>query len=305
MLSILTSLMVASNVAQAKEIPVASATASSYRAADSGGKYDVNLLFDNKSTTTWVEDDEGSGMGSWFEVSLKESAAISSMKLWNGNWYSFNEWDFYNRGSRVDIFFEDGSKESFDLSDKKNVEELKFAKAHTGKTIKLKFVKIHAGSTYADRLAVSEVKFYDASAEDFIPAEVSASSTLPEDNDGSYFAKNLQDGLKDTIWCEGDKGDGVGQSLIYDFGGSKKLTSIDLVNGNATDFKMFMGYGSVKSVDIAFDNGSTQTLSFKPALMPQTLALDPVTASKATITLKEVKAGAKVQDTCLSELRFH
>jgi hypothetical protein len=262
-------------------------------------------LFDNKSTTAWVEDDEGSGMGSWFEVSLKESAAISSMKLWNGNWYSFNEWDFYNRGSRVDIFFEDGSKESFDLSDKKNVEELKFAKAHTGKTIKLKFVKIHAGSTYADRLAVSEVKFYDASAEDFIFAELSASSTFPEDNDGSYFAKNLQDGLKDTIWCEGDKSDGVGQSLTYDFGGSKKLTSIDLVNGNATDFKMFMGYGSVKSVEIAFDNGSTQTLSFKPSLMPQTVALDPVTASKATITLKEVKAGAKVQDTCLSELRFH
>lgn len=305
MFSILTTLMVTSNIAQAKEIPVASASASSYRAPDSGGKYDANLLFDNKSTTAWVEDDEGSGMGSWFEVSLKEAATISSMKLWNGNWYSFNEWDFYNRGSRVDIFFEDGAKESFDLSDNKKVEDIKFAKPHTGKTVKIKFVKVHAGSTYADRLAVSEVKFYDSTAENFAVANISASSTLPEDNDGSYEAANLQDGLKDTIWCEGSKGDGAGESLVYDFGGAKKLSSIALVNGNATDFKMFMGYGSVKTVEVAFDNGSSQTLTFKPSLMPQTLTLDPVKASKATITLKDVKAGSKVQDTCLSELRFN
>lgn len=305
MFSLLTVLTIAGNIVQAKEVPVATATASSYRSPDSGGKYDTNLLFDNKSTTAWVEDDEGSGMGSWFEVTLKESASLSSMKLWNGNWYSFNEWDFYNRGSRVDIFFEDGEKESFDLSDKKDVEELKFSKAHSGKTVKLKFVKVHAGSTYADRLAVSEVKFYDSSAEAFAVADISASSTLPEDNDGSYFANNLQDGLKDTIWCEGDKGDGSGESLVYDFGASKKLSSIALVNGNATDFKMFMGYGSVKTVEVAFDNGSTQTLTFKPSLMPQTLPLDPVKASKATITLKDVKAGAKVHDTCLSELRFN
>ena len=120
MFSLLTILM----VAEAKEVSVASATVSSYRASDASGKYDAKLLFDNKSTTAWVEDDEGSGMGSWFEVTLKESASISSMKLWNGNWYSFNEWDFYNRGSRVDIFFEDGAKESFDLTDSLFVEFL-------------------------------------------------------------------------------------------------------------------------------------------------------------------------------------
>jgi hypothetical protein len=299
------SLLTILTIAQAKEVPVASVIASSYKAAEGSNKFDAKLLFDNKSTTSWVEDDEGSGMGSWFEVSLKESTSINSMNLWNGNWYSFNEWDFYNRGARIDVFFEDGEKESFDLSDKKGVEEIKFAKAHEGKTIKIKFAKVYAGTTYADSLAVSEIKFFDSSSESFALAEVSASSTLPEDNDGSYFAQNLQDGLKDTIWCEGQSGDGSGEKLVYDFGGSKTLSSIDLVNGNGTDFKMFMGYGSVKTVEVAFDNGSTQTLSFKPSFMPQTLKLDPVSTSKATIVLKDVKSGAKVHDTCLSELRFN
>lgn len=297
-------LLVLLTTAQAKEIGISSATASSYRAPDGSTKYDSSLVFDNKSTTSWVEDDDGSGMGSWFEVTLKEEAAIESAKLWNGNWYSFNEWDFYNRGSRVDVFFEDGEKESFDLNDKKMVEELKFAKAHKGKTIKIKFVKVHAGSTYADRLAFSEIKFYDSQPEDFIVAKVSASSTLPEDNDGSYQAKNLQDGLKDTMWCEGTSGDGVGETITYDFGGQQSLSSIELVNGNGTDFKMFMGYGSVKNVELKFDNGSAQTVAFKPSLMPQTIAIDPVTASKVTLSLKEVKPGAKIKDTCLSELHF-
>lgn len=291
--------------AQAKEVTVSSAEASSYRAPEGSSKYDAKQLFDNKSTTSWVEDDDGSGSGSWFEVQLSEEAAISSMKLWNGNWYSFNEWDFYNRASRVEVFFEDGSKEAFDLADKKNVEEIQFAKAHKGKSIKLKFVKIHAGSTYADRLAVSEVKFYDERPEEFHFAKIKASSTLPEDNDGSYFASNLQDGLKDTIWCEGKSGDGLSETLSYDFGAKKSISSIDLVNGNGTDFKMFMGYGSVKTVELQFDSGASQTIAFKPSLMPQKIAIDPVDASSVTIEIKEVKSGSKVKDTCISELRFN
>ena len=142
----------------AKEVPIASIEASSYRAPDSSTKYDPKQLFDGKSVTAWIEDDEGSGLGSWFEVSLAESSTISSLKMWNGYWYSFNEWDYHNRVAKMEISFEDGSKEVFELDDNKKVETIEFAKPHTGKTFKVRFAKVHSGSAYAERTAVSGLR---------------------------------------------------------------------------------------------------------------------------------------------------
>ena len=58
---------------------------------------------------------------------------------------------------------------------------------------------------------------------------------MPEDNDGSYTVNNLQDGLKDTPWCEGASGTGEGSTLQYECGSRVDLSSIDIVNGNGTD----------------------------------------------------------------------
>ena len=124
--------------------------------------------------------------------------------MWNGYWYSFNEWDYHNRVAKMEISFEDGSKEVFELDDNKKVETIEFAKPHTGKTFKVRFAKVHSGSAYAERTAVSEIKVYDSSPESFLVGKVEATTTtLPEDNDGSYYPANLQDNLKDTPWCRG------------------------------------------------------------------------------------------------------
>ena len=288
----------------AKEIPIASIEASSYRAPDSSTKYDPKQLFDGKSVTAWIEDDEGSGLGSWFEVSLKEETTITSLKMWNGYWYSFNEWDFHNRVGKMEVTFEDGSKETFELDDKKKVETIEFAKPHTGKTFKVRFAKVHSGSAYAERTAVSEIKVFDATPDTFHVADIKASSTLPEDNDGSYYAANLQDNLKDTPWCEGSKGTGAGETLTFTFDAKKDISSVDIVNGNGTDFKLFMAYGSVKTLNLTFDNGKSQSLVVKPSLMPQTVNIEPVSAKSVTVELVDVKEGKTVQDTCISEMRF-
>lgn len=288
----------------AKELPISSIEVSSYRAPEHGSKYDASQLYDSKSVTAWIEDDEGSGLGSWFEVTLADAAEVTSLQLWNGYWYSFNQWDYHNRIAKLEVSFEDGSKETFELSNDKQVETVEFAKPHSGQTVKIRVGKVHSGSAYADRIAVSEIKLFDKKPDSFHKATIKASSTLPEDNDGSYGAQNLQDGLKDTPWCEGTTGTGSGSTLVYDFGSVKNIGSIDIVNGNGTDFKLFMAYGSIKTATLAFDDGSTQSVTFKAGLMPNTVQLTPVKSKQVTVTLDEVKPGGKVEDTCLSELRF-
>ena len=105
----------------------------------------------------------------------------------------------------------------------------------------------------------------DARPEDFAFArDVSSSSSLPEDNDGNYRAENLQDMLVDTAWCAGEEA-GDDEWIELDFGGSKKIKEATIVNGNAADFKIFMGYGRPKNLTLKFDDGSTRDIAVKPS----------------------------------------
>ena len=185
------------------------------------------------------------------------------------------------------------------------VETINFSKPHTGKTFKVRFAKVHSGSAYAERTAVSEIKVYDATSDSYYVGKVDATTTLPEDNDGSYYASNLQDNLMDTPWCEGTEGSGEGEKLTYSFEGAKKISNVDVVNGNGTSFKLFMAYGSVKTLKLTFDNGKSQNLVLKPMFKPQTLNIEPVTTKSITVELIDVQNGKTVQDTCISELRFY
>ena len=66
-----------------------------------------------------------------------------------------------------------------------------------------------------------------------------------------------------------------------------------------------MAYGSVKTLQLTFDNGKSQSLVLKPMFKPQTLNIEPVTTKSVTVELVDVQDGKTVQDTCISEMRFH
>ena len=275
--------------------------------SDDGTSYAAKHLSDGKSTTSWVENDKGSGVGSWVKINLEKESTISEIALWNGNWYSYNEWDFYNRASKVELTFSDSSKQTFSFDNTKNpkVERIKLDKPVSTDSVRMVFKGVHSGSAYAERLALSEVQIFDDSPVDFNKATITSTSTLPQDNDGSYGVENLQDGLTDTLWCEGEEeGDGTGQSLTYKFNKTVTLNEIDLTNGNGTNIKMFMGYGKVKKLQLEFANGSTKELTVKASPRKQTLDLGGVKTSSVKITLADVVKGTKVNDTCLSELIF-
>ena len=76
-----------------------SATSSSSLPPDEGGSYDAGNLVDGKQSTVWVEGDEGSGLGAWVELTLPAPTKVTAIKIWNGNYYSY---DFWQRHNRVD-----------------------------------------------------------------------------------------------------------------------------------------------------------------------------------------------------------
>lgn len=295
-------ILLLSSLLHAKTHTIASVTASS-SFSDEHGSYVAKQLTDNYASKAWVEDEKAAGLGAWIEVKLDASQDINEIELWNGNWYSYNEWDYYNRIKDLEVKFADGSSETFTLKDEKKTESLKLKKPVKSDSVKLIIRSVYKGSAYTDRTAISEVRVKGSGAESYPVAKVSATSELPEDNDGSYYGSNLQDRLIDTAWCS--KGAADGASINYDFPASTKVSKIQVVNGNAADFKIFMAYAKPKVFELSFSDGSSEKVMVKPSPKAQTITLSkPRTVKSVKVTPADIYAGKSQPNTCISELRF-
>ena len=129
----------------AKTHTIASVTASSSY-SDEHGNYVAKQLTDDYASKAWVEDEKAAGLGAWVEVKLSGTQAINEIEIWNGNWYSYNEWDYYNRIKDIEVKFADGSSETFTMKDEKKTESLKLKKPVKSDSVKLIIRSVYKGS---------------------------------------------------------------------------------------------------------------------------------------------------------------
>ena len=290
--------------ADASVLKIADVSASSSYPEEDGVNYDVKNVKDRKQSTVWVEGESGSGLGSWVEVNLGETKTVTGFRIWNGNWYSADFWGRHNRVKEVEVTLSDDSKHTFTLKDEMTPELIRFPKAVQTSSIKIKVKSVYNGSTFNDT-CISEVQVVDDTPEAFVPvANYNASSIYPADADGSYDPVNMADGLLDSMWCEGSKdGDGTGEWVEFNFGSARKVARLELVNGNAYDFKYNLKANRATAAKLEFDNGSTE-ITIKPSMSPQTITFPAQTTSKVKVTFTGVAKGTEFNDLCISEARF-
>ncbi|MCB9779181.1 MAG: discoidin domain-containing protein, partial [Alphaproteobacteria bacterium] len=274
------SLLLLSSAASAAPLTVGNVTASSTYPAQDGVKYEAKQLVDQKQSLAWFEGDDGSGLGAWVELSLEGNPTITGFKIWNG--YQLT-WDMFQRNNRVkDLEVEVGGKEfTFVLEDTFGPQEIRLPEKVAASTMKFRIKGIHNGSTFNDT-AISEIMPFDDSPSGFVtPTASKSSSAYPDDSDGTYGTDNVMDGMKDTMWCEGSKdGDGTGEWIEFDLGGSTKVSAILFNNGNAGGFSSFMNANSATKATVSFSDGSSQQIELKPSMMDQTVSIGPKTTSK-------------------------
>ncbi|MEJ3718587.1 discoidin domain-containing protein [Paenibacillus polymyxa] len=136
-----------------------------------------------------------------------------------------------------------------------------------------------------------------------IPAQkIVASSTLPDQAGNSYAARNIMDGDASTAWCEGVKGDGIGEWIKIDFGSMQELKGFELINGLAKSSKAFQANNRVKRMKLEFSNG--QTMMIDNDFISNQFLDNPIYTSFVKITIEAVERGSKYHDTCMSEIRF-
>ncbi|WP_348623823.1 discoidin domain-containing protein [Paenibacillus peoriae] len=132
--------------------------------------------------------------------------------------------------------------------------------------------------------------------------KIIASSTLPDQAGNSYAAQNIMDGDASTAWCEGVKGDGIGEWIKIDFGSMQELKGFELINGLAKSSKAFQANNRVKRMKLEFPNG--QTMMIDNDFLSNQFLDNPIHTSSVKITIEAVEKGSKYHDTCMSEIRF-
>lgn len=299
LLASLSALCLVSGVAHAGVIPVKTATASSTYPE---GSYGPERVVDGKQGTAWVEGEDGGGLGAWVELDLGGEHTVEALRVWAGDWYDDTSWNRANRPKELEIKLSDGHTEVVTFKDAREIHTFPLGGRKTS-TVRLRIKSTYAGSTWLDT-GISEVQVVGDGKPPGHVATVTASSHAKADGDGTYVAANAVDQIDDSMWCEGDAGDGAGQTLTFDFGASKSVSSLTWINGIGTSLPLWMKANRATAITLTFDGGSTETLEVKPSPRAQTLSFPARTTSKVTLTFDTVLAGKDFNDLCVSEAWF-
>jgi len=290
--------------ADAGTVKITSATTSGVMASDENGSYEAKKVIDGKQATYWVEGGEGSGLGSWVQLDFEAPTTVTALRIWNGSWYSYDFWQRHSRLKEVELEFSDGTKVKKTLTDDKLVELVSLDKSVKASWVKVKIKSVYSGNTFNDT-AVSEIQVLDDQpVSHHKVSSWTASSVYPEDADGNYNPVNVEDGLADSVWCEGDSGDGTGQWLQANFGATGTVSKLNWINGNAASFGLFMKGNRASQITLAFSDGSTEKLTVKSSIRNTEVTFPARKTSMVKITFDAITAGKEFPDLCVSEAYF-
>lgn len=151
------------------------------------------------------------------------------------------------------------------------------------------------------------------------PKEVSASSYLKSQGENNYEPKNAHDLNYKNVWVEGVDGYGIGEYLLYTFGGaSPRINEIIVVNGYVKSKTAWENNSRVKKLKMYIDDKPYAVLSLKDIRGSQSFKVKPigindrkdwdVLKTKPDWTLKfeilDVYKGLKYDDVVISEIYF-
>lgn len=132
---------------------------------------------------------------------------------------------------------------------------------------------------------------------------VKASSELPPHADKTYKADNIR-GTYEGVWCEGARGNGVGEWLELTPEIAQPLDSIEIVSGYAIDDELYSKNARPKTILVTLNDSHTFEARLSDSKDEQLIPVmgydQPV--KKLRLTVKEVYPGSRYEDMCISDV---
>ncbi len=155
--------------------------------------------------------------------------------------------------------------------------------------------------------------WYDGGKEDTL----SASSQLASYKGITYAASNAHDLNYKTVWAEGVKGYGIGETLTYNFPPqTARVTDIIVVNGYVKSLKSWKENSRVKKLKMYLNDEPIAILNLKDSRQQQSFSFEPMGVSERDnydelmnkpwwsikFEIMEVYKGDKYDDTVITEI---
>ena len=137
-----------------------------------------------------------------------------------------------------------------------------------------------------------------------------ASSALPTDQWGQYWAWSAMDGLLESAWAEAGhrghepepSGPGIGEWIMLVFPETVEVHRIGVDVGFDRNADYFAKNNRLKRASIQFSKGEFIELTFSDTRGVQMMDIPPVTTTYVRLVINEVYPGSKYDDTCISEI---
>lgn len=116
---------------------------------------------------------------------------------------------------------------------------------------------------------------------------------------------NLLDGDLSTAWVEDVSGQGIGESLTFQFDRVYGLTGLKLATGYQKNVGLFEKNSRPSKVRLGFSDGTSQEFQLEDEQGYQMIRLvNPVETNTVTMTILAVYPGTDYQDTAISEIEL-
>ena len=135
--------------------------------------------------------------------------------------------------------------------------------------------------------------------------KVSASSSRKPEKGNSYKPELAFDGNSRTAWCEGAKGAGKGQWIVFDFDEEVLLNEVIIEPGYFKTEELWRKNNRLSSANFKFSDGTTRSFDFENEMKEQKIDVGSVKTKSVMITIKDIYAGQSDSiDTLISEVKF-
>ena len=138
------------------------------------------------------------------------------------------------------------------------------------------------------------------------------SSIVDQKGTHNNSASALVDGDLETSWQEGVSGDGLGESVMLDFGREVEITGIEMYLGNHRTDEWFYKNNVPEQVTVlcygASDGSYEEIIVYKESHQRGATCVSlnrPVYAQYVEIVINSVYKGSKYDDTCIAEIMVY
>ena len=289
--------------AVAGEVPIKEVSSNSVLVdREKGITYGAENILTAKAGEMWVEAESSAGLGKYVEVKFDGDQEIHSFTIWAGCFVDKEFWGRHNRIHHVEFKYPDFTSEKIEFEDKMEGLHIKLAEPKTVSKVKIYLRSVYDGNTWNDT-PITRLQFWDKDGPDEITGLKATATSEYKDEDNAYGPHKAVDGWDDTYWVNGD-GDGQGESITVDLGGSQTVKKFGIATGWGDTASFFKGNHRAAEVNLTFSDGSSKKFALEDVADLQVFDLGDVTTSTVKVTFTKITKGASHDDLYVGELRF-